>query len=30
LQVCSAMHWRAAFLDPDLAVEMQTRCPGSQ
>lgn len=30
LQLCSAMHWRAALLDPDLAAEMQTRCPGSQ
>jgi len=30
LQVCSAVHGRAASLDPDLAAEVQVRCPGAQ
>jgi uncharacterized protein YjbI with pentapeptide repeats len=29
-QVCSALHGRAALLDPDLAAEVQTRCGSSQ
>src|SRR6202521_4384860 len=28
-QVCSALHGRAALLDPDLAAEVQTRCGSS-
>ncbi|HEV1995054.1 MAG TPA: pentapeptide repeat-containing protein [Candidatus Acidoferrum sp.] len=30
LQVCSALHGRAALMDPDLAVEVQQRCASSQ
>ncbi len=30
LQICSATHWRAALLDPDILLEVQTRCGGSQ
>jgi len=29
-QVCSAMHGRAALLDPDLAAEVLLRCGSSQ
>jgi uncharacterized protein YjbI with pentapeptide repeats len=30
LQVCSALHGRAALMDPDLAAEVQLRCGASQ
>jgi len=30
LQICSASRWRAALLDADMYVEVQTRCGGSQ
>jgi uncharacterized protein YjbI with pentapeptide repeats len=30
LQVCSALHGRAALLDPDVAAEVQLRCPTAQ
>jgi uncharacterized protein YjbI with pentapeptide repeats len=30
LQVCSALHGRAALMDPDLAAEVQQRCPAAQ
>jgi len=30
LQVCSALHGRAALMDPDLASEVQLRCGNSQ
>jgi len=29
-QVCSALHGRAALMDPDLAAEVQVRCGASQ
>jgi uncharacterized protein YjbI with pentapeptide repeats len=29
-QVCSALHGRAALMDPDLAAEVQLRCASSQ
>jgi uncharacterized protein YjbI with pentapeptide repeats len=29
LQVCSALHGRAAQMDPDLAAEVQLRCPSA-
>jgi uncharacterized protein YjbI with pentapeptide repeats len=29
VQVCSALHGRSAQMDPDLAAEVQLRCPGS-
>jgi len=29
-QVCSALHGRAALMDPDLAAEVQLRCPSAQ
>jgi uncharacterized protein YjbI with pentapeptide repeats len=29
-QVCSATHGRAAMMDPDLAAEVQLRCPAAQ
>jgi len=29
-QVCSASHGRSAQMDPDLAAEVQSRCPGAQ
>jgi len=30
MQVCSALHGRAALMDPDLAAEVQLRCAASQ
>ena len=30
LQICSALHGRAALMDPDLAAEVQLRCAASQ
>ena len=30
LQVCSALHGRAAMLDADVAAEVQLRCPAAQ
>ena len=29
-QVCSALHGRAALMDPDLAAEVQLRCGSAQ
>jgi uncharacterized protein YjbI with pentapeptide repeats len=29
-QICSALHGRAALMDPDLAAEVQIRCASSQ
>jgi uncharacterized protein YjbI with pentapeptide repeats len=30
VQVCSALHGRAALMDPDLTADVQLRCPSSQ
>jgi uncharacterized protein YjbI with pentapeptide repeats len=30
VQVCSALHGRAALMDPDLAAEVLQRCASSQ
>jgi len=30
LQICSAARWRAALLDAQMYVEVQTRCGGAQ
>lgn len=30
LQICSGVRWRAALLEPEMLVEVQTRCGGAQ